>query len=504
MRTDPNPTGRPGRSVRWWPLVAGLMSLATAVSAAIFPNLIPSPDPTGMVATQNAAGAIDTSNPFFQSLGTNGRSCATCHIAGNAFGLGVANVQARFASSHGQDPLFAAVDGADCPDAAAGDPASYSALLNNGLIRVGLQVPAGAEFSIRAVRDPFGCALMTDPVTGRQTVSVYRRPLPTTNLRFLSAVMFDGRETIDPLNDPATFQANLVTDLMHQSVDATLGHAQAGVAPTTGQQAAMVAFEMGLTSAQVLDRRAGSLSAFGATGGPVALATQASHPGINDTLGKDPSGAAFDPVAFTLFAPWESAPGGLAPARRAVAAGETIFNTHPLTITNVRGLNDNPAVAAALGTTLPIASFKGTCTTCHNTPNVGDHSFPLPLDIGTGHDAINETDPRIAGAISSLSLPNVPVYEIDGCPNPFPDPSRPDAPYVVYTTDPGRALVTGHCADVNRVKGPILRGLAARAPFFHNGAAKDVREVVSFYDQRFQMGLSDEEKSQLAAFLDAL
>jgi len=48
------------------------------------------------------------------------------------------------------------------------------------------------------------------------------------------------------------------------------------------------------------------------------------------------------------------------------------------------------------------------------------------------------------------------------------------------------------------------RGGGRRAPFFHNGAAKDVREVVSFYDQRFQMGLSDEEESQLAAFLDAL
>jgi cytochrome c peroxidase len=65
-------------------------------------------------------------------------------------------------------------------------------------------------------------------------------------------------------------------------------------------------------------------------------------------------------------------------------------------------------------------------------------------------------------------------------------------------------LVTGHCADVNRIKGPILRGLAARAPFFHNGAARDIGEVVSFYDQRFQMNLSEEEKSQLAAFLHSL
>src|SRR5262249_27596375 len=156
--------------------------------------------------------------------------------------------------------------------------------------------------------------------------------------------MFDGRETISPLNNPATFQANLIADLKHQSMDATLGHAQAAFAPTDEQQTAMVEFEMGLTSAQAFDRLAGSLSAAGAQGGPMSLSTQPSHPGINDTLGMDPEGAAFSPVVFSLYTAWQNHPGGLAPARRAIAAGETIFNTHPLTISGVRGLNDNPAV----------------------------------------------------------------------------------------------------------------------------------------------------------------
>jgi cytochrome c peroxidase len=75
---------------------------------------------------------------------------------------------------------------------------------------------------------------------------------------------------------------------------------------------------------------------------------------------------------------------------------------------------------------------------------------------------------------------------------------------VIYTSDPGRALITGQCSDVNRIKGPILRGLASRAPYFHNGAARDVNEVINFYDARFQMNLSDTEKAQLAAFLNSL
>ena len=38
-------------------------------------------------------------------------------------------------------------------------------------------------------------------------------------------------------------------------------------------------------------------------------------------------------------------------------------------------------------------------------------------------------------------------------------------------TDPGKALISGACADIGKTKGPILRGLAARAPYFHNGTA---------------------------------
>ncbi|HET8945927.1 MAG TPA: hypothetical protein VFQ07_02995, partial [Candidatus Polarisedimenticolia bacterium] len=459
------------------------------------------------VSTYNKAGAIDTRNAFFQSLGTNGRSCATCHAAGDAFGLSVRTIQARFTSTGGQDPLFAAVDGANCTDAATGDAASHSAVLNNGLFRVGLTVPAGSQFTIRTVRDPFGCALVTDPVTGRQTVSVYRRPLPSSNLRFLSAVMWDGRETVAPLNDPATHDRNLISGLMQQSIDATLGHAQAARAPTIAQQKAIVAFELGLSSAQSLDGRAGSLAMAGASGGPLSLSAQPFHPGINDTLGADPAGAPFDPAAFSLFDSFGHgdrlrSPG--AAARMAIAAGERLFNTHPLTISRVPGLNDNPAVATALGATLPIEAIPGTCTTCHNTPNVGNHSLPLPLDLGISHDAVNESDAQVAAAISHLTEPDGPVFEIDGCPNPFPDPGRPDAPYVIYTSDPGRALITGLCADVNRVKGPVLRGLAARAPYFHNGSAASIDQLVGFYDERFEMNLTNEEKSQLAAFLNSL
>src|SRR5262249_47795975 len=71
-------------------------------------------------------------------------------------------------------------------------------------------------------------------------------------------------------------------------------------------------------------------------------------------------------------------------------------------------------------------------------------------------------------------------------------------------TDPGRAMITGACADIGKLKGPILRGLAARAPYFHNGSAATLMDVVNFYDQRFGIGFTERQKTDLVNFLDAL
>ena len=94
-------------------------------------------------------------------------------------------------------------------------------------------------------------------------------------------------------------------------------------------------------------------------------------------------------------------------------------------------------------------------------------------------------------------MPDLPVYQVTCTGGPL-------AGTVRYTSDPGRALISGKCADLGRIKGPILRGLAARAPYFHNGAAATLTEVVEFYNQRFQMGLTDQEKADLVAFLKSL
>jgi hypothetical protein len=463
--------------------IVAFVGAATAVAAVTIPNLFPFLDSTGAAATFTPAGKFVEQGAFFANLGTNGRTCATCHVAGNAMGLSAAHAEAVYERTNGADPLFSAVDGAVCPTAAPGQALNFSLLRHYGLIRIGLTVPSNRQFTITAVHDPYGCALVTDPSTGEQTLSTYRRPLPGTNLRFLSAVMFDGRETVAPLTSQATFAANLVTDLKQQALDATLGHAQASVTPSDAQLMEMVNFELSLNSAQILDFGAGNLSRDGANGGPVFLTGVPFSPGINDSLGPP---AQFSPNAFTIYSKWQYSGN---PMRRSIARGEQIFNTHAMTITNVRGLND----------ALNQPAISGTCTTCHDTPNVGNHSLPVPLEIGTSRSAAFETNPQIEAAVSQLSMPDLPVFQIVCNQGPY-------SGQVTYTSDPGKALnsSSGLCSDVGRGKGLILRGLAARAPYFHNGAAATLSEVVDFYNVRFQMNLTPQEKRDLVNFLQTL
>ena len=469
-------------------IVLSAVALVTIVSGSAIAdvylrNLFPFLDLTGFSGTYSNTGSVDLSGPFFQSLGTNGRTCETCHAPSDAFGLSAIDAQLRYFISQGKDPLFAQVDGSTCPTG----PVNNSLVVNNGLIRIGLTVPPNTtdpsppQYTITAVQDPYGCALTTNP-QGQQIASVYRRPLPTTNLGFLSAVMFDGRESLSyPLNKEQTFSDNLNTDLTQQATDAILIHAQADQTPTAAQLSQIVNFELALNSAQLSDFFAGSLSK-GANGGAQFLSTQNYYPGINDSLGGDPEGKQFTPNVFTIYSSFQNS---WDPQRASIARGEQIFNTQPLTISDVPGL------------TTGTQQIMGTCTTCHDTFNVGNHSFPLPLDIGTGHSLAYETDPNIIAALKQLQPPTLPVFE-------FLCTQGPLAGNTYYTSDPGKALITGQCSDIGRGKGLILRGLPARAPYFHNGVAADLRQLVNFYNQRFQIGLSQPQMQDLINFLQTL
>src|SRR5207248_10192165 len=126
--------------------------------------------------TYSTAGGIDINNPFFQSLGTNGRSCGTCHISSSAWTITPADVQDKFNSTHGTDPIFRTNDGSNCPSADVSTVSArrnaYSQLLNKASIRASVAVPANAEFQIVGIQDPYNC-----PETTATTPAHYRSPL---------------------------------------------------------------------------------------------------------------------------------------------------------------------------------------------------------------------------------------------------------------------------------------------------------------------------------------
>jgi len=301
--------------------------------------------------------------------------------------------------------------------------------------------------------------------------------------------MWDGRETFrsttssDCLFGTTTCYEPLRFDLGDQANGATLGHAQAAAPLSAAQRDAIVDFELALYTAQVQDRDAGHLTAHGARGGPDFLAAQASYFGINDTLvGDYRTHAGFTADVMKLYDAWQSyipdarrpdpedRDRGVAVARRAVARGEALFNSKPILIAGVKGLNDD----------LNIPVLNGTCTTCHDAPNAGAHSIPMPLDIGIS-DAGRRT-------------PDLPLYTLRNL----------ATGELVRTTDPGRALITGKWQDIGRFKGPVLRALATRAPYFHNGSASDLRGVVDFYNTRFGIGFTEQETEDLVSFLKTL
>jgi cytochrome c peroxidase len=428
------------------------------------------PNPTGVSRTISSAGFVDMTGPFFQDLGTNGRRCVTCHQPAEGWATSVAGIQKRFELSNGLDPIFRLNDGANSPLANVSTVEArrraYSMLLTRGVIRVERPIPQGAQFDLIAVDDPYGYA-------NASRLSLFRRPLPTTNLRFISTVMWDGRE-VDPstpmlISNSSEVNKHILLDsLSHQALSATNGHAEAAQALTLEQRRQIVDFELGLATAQVTDQGAGYLNADGAKGGPEQILGFPFYIGINDNV-EDPHGG-FDPKAMNLYQSWV---GASSPYRAAIARGEVLFNTKPIVISGVKGINDNPYFGSP-------SAFTGTCTTCHNTPGVGNHSLAVALDIGL-------TD-------ASRRKPDMPLYTL----------RHKITHQIISTTDPGLALSTGRWKDVGRFKGPVLRGLASRAPYFHDGSAADLRKVLDFYQDRFGVQFTAQEKADLVAFLLSL
>jgi hypothetical protein len=505
-----------------------MMRMPTAAKAfnqsgipASIAQFVSDADTEGQIGGFQPAGATTTAtNAFFQSLGTNGRSCFTCHQPASGMSISLANINQRFAKFGLRDPLFAPVDGSTCPknvpaDDTAGAPVegkkgtgsgsladAYATLLKRGLIRVAIPLnapPRGngsapvTEFTIEVVSDPYGCNTdpqfdqdaadgqpILDPDTGKplQIISVYRRPRMSANLNFATtAFAFPGPPTI---TTPAASSGNIMWDgreptLLSQAHDATLGHAQATVAPTDAQVQQIVSFESAFFSAQVVGPHDLVLTDL-SLAGPVVLSSE-------------PPGQHTPPTTFALYSVWLTPPSGLPnkPQRESIARGEVVFNTKVFQITNDAGINALPTP------TTPSAPITGACSACHSQKYSGNDTFTgAQQDQGIGGTSVS-----FGGPAPSTFLPIFKITCKAGVPLGFHGDT-------ILTNDPGRALITGKCADVGKLTVPQLRGLAAHPPYFSDGSAKTLAEVVDFYDKRFHINFTAQEKQDLVNFLNSL
>jgi len=402
------------------------------------------PNDEGIARTFNINGFTRLDSTFSTSLGTNGRTCFTCHDPGNGWSIGPGGISDRFDATDGTDPVFRTNDGSVSPnyDVSTVDARriAYAMLLTHGDIRVERPIPDGAEFTLTAVDDPYGYASAAG-------LSLFRRPRPSMNLAFISTVMWDGREQIAG--------HGIQFDLGHQANDATLGHAQATDPITNKQKNQIVGFEDALYAAQYVGNDAGHLDAHGANGGPEFLSYVDFYPGIENP------GHTFD-----IYDAWKYEHGSdaLSLARQSVYRGQQIFNTRQFNITGAAGIADQ----------------AGSCSTCHNTPNVGGHSTTLLVNIGIADGARRVED--------------MPLYTL----------TNNATGETVQTTDPGLALSTGLWADIGRFAVPNLRAIETRSPYFHNGQVGSIEDLVDFYNTRFNIGLSDAEKADLVAFVEVL
>ena len=408
-------------------------------------------DPSGQLRLLNKSGEVQTKgHPFFTPLGSNGRSCVTCHQPNSAMSLSLDLIRLRWAETNGKDPLFVAFDGSDCPDLPQDKEESHSLLLKRGLFRIALPWPPVTasgqllkpDFRIEVVRDPTGCNRKP------AFISVYRRPRVAANLQYIALpaggiLMADGREST----------------LQSQAASAILTHEQASSTPTPAQLKQIEDFERQLFMAQQWDILGGLLAE---PGGPPLLGA--------DNLASGVAGVGAVPAAGNLvasFDPWRNlSAANLAILQRAfresVVRGVDLFASREFRFADGK---------------------QGTCATCHG-PGI-NHS----IDIGT------------TNLPTAKESPELPLFRItcDALAPPHPQLGR-----TFLTQDPGRALITGKCADVGSILTQQFRGLSARAPYFANGSARDLTELVDLFDRRFKIGLTDQEKQDLVNFLSIL
>jgi cytochrome c peroxidase len=409
-----------------WGLASYLRSKRVTPTSSKYQNSISNnhliPNPGGEAATLSTQSSVDLTGEFFQAQGTNGQSCASCHIPEDAWSITPGTLQRLFDETGGTHTVFNPLD-ANNPDTAnlttvEGRRAAYSMMLSRGVFRRGGAPRPNSEWELISVDDPHGYANLNRLVH-------WRRSMPTINFPMGGRIInWDAGANVGKGQRAAL--VNLTNRL--------ITNAMQGPPPTAEVVDNIVGFEESLWAAQVTVPSVGRLDSDGARGGPQALSTMPKVEG-----------------GFNLFDAWAN---DANPKRAQIARGQAVFNS-----TNV--------------------SHKS-CIVCHNSSNNGTNFDNILFDVRT--------------ASVEARTPDLPLYTF----------RNRTTGKIRQLTDAGFGNITGRWDDLGLFKTPTLRALAARAPYFHNGIAATLEDVVRHYEKHFGFVFTDEERADLVAFLNAL
>jgi cytochrome c peroxidase len=406
--------------------------------------------PVNEAGTTSVSAAVKQKQPDGEELfntafaGTNGRSCASCHVPGEHFALTPAHVAATLASNP-SDPLFNPMD-ADDPTAAV---PSYEHL-KKGLVRVTLTLPDNMD-----VLDPFTGAVVTRP---DRTLDVWRAVPTVENAAITAPYQYDGRKGT----------------LQQQAQGAISSHSQGPIVASADLDAIADFQKNRFTSnrakwvAQKLEK-----------GWPMATIDR-------PELKMDELTASQQRGLAIYNAACEPCHGGATTHQIVDRAVHDFAIPEVKTDGNVLyDVSVTPPVPVKAP--LPNDEFLniGTANLTYlgqlGFPGMFNATVPMPQYRYRFYTDATRTTVR-------ADLPPVPQFDPT---NPFlPATDANGAPIVgpnflpqFWSTDPGRAIVTGDPHDFEAFDVPALRGIANSAPYFHDNSAETLRDLVNVYSR---------------------
>jgi cytochrome c peroxidase len=376
---------------------------------------------------------------------TNGRSCATCHVLDEDTTLRPASVEARL-KANPDDPLFNRID-ADAPSAAV----STFEHLKKGLVRVVLPLPANMD-----VIDLQGGVI----TPADRKIFVWRGVPTVANTAITAPYQLDGR----------------VVTLQEQAQAAILSHSEGR--PVARHELDRIADFEKSTFSSARGRLVADLLALGFPLEQIPIPEQLMRLTPGETRGRVVYDAGCRPCH-----------GG--------ATTDRIVN---------RQVHDFffPALKPDGNVRFEVVPGVGPVPVRISRPDVeilntgyGLTTYFAQIGLGTAFNASVEM-PRYRFRFYqdgtrrqvAVDLPPVPVTRSGDPLDPRPALDADGAPIVgpnlvpqLFTTDPGRAAVTGDPNDFEAFDVNQLRGVAGTAPYFHDNSHETLREVVDTYSR---------------------